>query len=92
MKIAFDERALDDLENIHAWISEGRPDTAMTVVRRLYAAIEQLAVFPKIGRVGAVAGTRDWVVPRLPYVIVYKLDPAAELLIVVAVFHSAQAR
>jgi toxin ParE1/3/4 len=32
------------------------------------------------------------VVPRLPYIVVYEVDQAAEQVMITAVFHGAQAR
>jgi len=34
----------------------------------------------------------EWVVPRLPYVVVYQIDRLAERVIVTAVYHGAQNR
>jgi hypothetical protein len=39
-----------------------------------------------------VPGTFEWVVPRLPYIIVYELDAAQDQLIIAAVSHGAQRR
>ena len=42
--------------------------------------------------VGHDPGTFEWVVPRLPYIVVYEVDQAREQVIVTAVFHGAQDR
>ena len=34
----------------------------------------------------------EWVVPRLPYVVVYEVDQEQERIVVTAVFHGAQDR
>jgi toxin ParE1/3/4 len=64
---------------------EGRRD-------RLFGSIELLISFQFMGRVGHVPGTFEWVVPRLPYVVIYELDQAQQQVIVTAVFHGAQDR
>ena len=92
MKFVLNERALEDLQNIYLWISQERPRTAKSVRRLLFSAIEQLAMFPKMGRVGGIPGTREWVVPRLPYTIVYRLDDVHDVLRIIAVFHEARSR
>jgi len=51
-----------------------------------------LIAFPFIGRVGHDLETLEWVVPRLPYVVVYEVDQIEEQVIVTAVFHGAQER
>jgi plasmid stabilization system protein ParE len=53
-------------------------------------AAERLTEFPRMGHAGRVAGTHEWVVRGLPYVIVYQSD-ATEVLIL-GVFHGAQDR
>jgi len=45
-----------------------------------------------MGHVGRVPGTFEWVVPRLPYIVVYEVDQAEGQVIVTAVFHGAQDR
>ena len=41
---------------------------------------------------GHAPDTLEWVVPRLPYVVVYEVDRVRELIIVTGVFHGAQDR
>jgi len=92
MKVVFDARAVEDLEDIRFWISEDRPQTALAVIERIFASIERLASFPEMGREGTVSGTREWVVPRLPFIVVYQDDAASGELRVVGVFHAARER
>jgi addiction module RelE/StbE family toxin len=92
VKLVFDDRALDDLERIFDWIARDSQAAARSVVDRLLSSAELLQSFPGIGRAGLVPGTFEWVVPRLPYIIVYEIDAAQDRLIVVAVFHGAQSR
>jgi plasmid stabilization system protein ParE len=56
-------------------------------------AAELLSYFPYAGRTGRVAGTREWVVRQLPYVIVYEIsqgDPGN--VTVLGIFHCRQDR
>jgi toxin ParE1/3/4 len=92
MKLVFDDRALADVEGIYHWIAQDSPSAAKAVVDRLFGSIELLISFPFMGRAGHVPDTFEWVVPRLPYVVVYELDQAREQVIVTAVFHGAQER
>ena len=45
-----------------------------------------------MGHIGRDPGTFEWVVPRLPYIVVYEVDQATERVMITAVFHGAQAR
>jgi plasmid stabilization system protein ParE len=62
------------------------------VAQRLDRAAEQLG-FLSTGRPGRVAGTREKVVTGLPYILVYKIVPAAEdeeTIAIMHVMHGAQ--
>jgi toxin ParE1/3/4 len=43
-----------------------------------------------MGRDGVLSGTRELIVPGLPYIIVYRVAP--EEVVVVGVYHGAQLR
>ena|ERR1700752_1131490 len=90
MRLSFDDRALGDLEGIYHWIARDSPKSAKAVVDRIFASTELLASFPYIGRPGRDEGTREWVAPRLPYIVVYEVHEASNEVIVIAVFHGAQ--
>ena len=90
MKLIFDDRALGDLEGIHKWIAQDSPRAAKAVVDRVFASTDLLASFPYMGRAGHDEGTREWVVPRLPYIVVYEVLEDRGEVIVIAVFHGAQ--
>jgi addiction module RelE/StbE family toxin len=92
MKLIFDDQALADLEDIFAWIAQDSPSTAKTVIDRLFSSSELLISFPFMGHAGRDTETFEWVVPRLPYVVVYEVDQAQERVVVTAVFHGAQGR
>jgi toxin ParE1/3/4 len=51
-----------------------------------------LGKWPHIGHVGRVAGTLEWVVAPLPYIVVYRVDETASEIAIIAVFHGAQRR
>lgn len=92
MELIFDDRAVADLEGIFNWISEDSPAAARKVIDRLLESIGLLTSFPFMGHVGHDPGTFEWVVPRLPYVVVYEVDVVRPRVVVTAVFHGAQAR
>ena len=92
MELVFDDQAIIDIEGIFSWIAQDSPATAKIVTERLFGSIELLISFPFIGHVGHDPETLEWVVPRLPYVVVYEVDRARELVIVTGVFHGAQSR
>jgi toxin ParE1/3/4 len=92
MKLVFDDQALADLEDIFSWIAQDSPATAKMVVERLFSSTELLISFPFMGHAGRDPDTLEWVVPRLPYIVVYEVNQAQESVVVTAVFHGAQNR
>jgi plasmid stabilization system protein ParE len=92
MRVVVREGAYDDLERIYAWIARDEPRLADNVVERIVDNTARLGRFPRLGHAGKVAGTYEWVVPGLPYIIVYVADHEADVLDVLAIFHGAQSR
>jgi len=92
MRLIFDDQALADLEGIFEWIAKDNPAAARAVVDRLFSSTELLTSFPFMGHAGRDPDTFEWVVPRLPYIVVYDVNEARGEVIVTAVFHGAQNR
>ncbi len=92
MRLVFNDGALADIANIHRWIDEDSPAAADRTINRLMASIETLLVFSGLGHVGLAPGTREWVVPRTPYVVVYEVKHISDELLILAVYHHAQDR
>lgn len=92
MRLIFDDVALADLEDIFHWIAKDNPKAVKAVVERIFASVEYLASFPQMGRAGRDEGSFEWVVPRLPYIVVYEIHSERDEVIVVAVMHGAMDR
>ena len=92
MRVIVREAAYGDLDRIHEWIAKDRPRSADAVIDRILESAERLGRFPQMGHVGRVLGTYEWVVPGLPYILVYEVHVADDLVAVTAVFHGAQNR
>lgn len=90
--LLFDARAVEDLEIIFRFIEADNPHAARAVTDRIVASIGRLVQFPQMGRIGTVAGTREWVIPRLPYIAVYRIAPERNAVVVVGIFHGARDR
>jgi addiction module RelE/StbE family toxin len=90
MTIRWRLSAITDLRNIHDFIAEHNPAAAAAVTRRVLRSVERLEQFPESGRRGQVTGTREVIVPGLPYIVVYTADDRG--VDVIAVFHVARDR
>ena len=90
MKVLFSRSAQADITAIFEYIARDNPIAARHVVAAIERSTNLLSQYPYSGRMGAVENTRELVIPRLPYVVVYQI--AAEAVEVIAVFHAAQNR
>jgi toxin ParE1/3/4 len=88
----FTLEALNHIAGIHFYIESRNAIAATRVVARIFAEAERISKFPQIGHKGAVAGTYEWTVPGLPYIIVHELDPKKGLVVILGIFHGAQDR
>ena len=86
MTVRWTQVALRDLESIHSYIGEDRPDAAPAAIERIVAAIDGLGRHPEMGRKGRVAGTRELV--AAPYVIAYRIRKFT--VEIDAIIHSAR--
>ena len=76
MKLRLSSRAEGDLDGIAAYLSVRDPQAARRVQRQLAATLRMLTEHPLAGRdIGR--GLRRYAVPRLPYLIVYRIDAVA---------------
>ena len=90
MRLRWRLSAVNDLTEISDFISENDPEAARAVVNRVLHSVERLASFPNSGRAGQVEGTRELVVPGLPYIVVYTCDDTD--VSIIGVFHGARDR
>ena len=88
MKIRWLHTALLSLRTVHNYTAFENPAAAKRTVARLEQAVARLGDYPLSGREGIVMGTRELVVPGLPYLIVYRVtDREVQIL---RVFHTKQ--
>lgn len=88
MNLRWTTEAAVDLERIADCLFDKTPQNAARVLKRIYDATSRLSRFPYRGRVGKKAGTRELVMPSLPYIIVYRLG--TEVVYITRILHGAQ--
>lgn len=90
MRIRWSPGAVADLENIVDYIRRDNPTVAQRVGQTIYDRLSVLATFPYGGRPGRVEGTREFPLPPLPFIAVYRVLEHAEVVEIVNVIHGAQ--
>ena len=88
MKLAWARFALTDRDEIFSCIEVDNPRAAAEIDERIALAVRRLLQFPESGRPGRVAGTRELMVPRTPYIAVYVL--AGDKIRILRVLHGAR--
>ncbi len=88
MKVEWLPAAERDREAQLAYLAERNPRAALEMGDAIKAAIGHLCTHPHIGRPGRVKTTRERVITRTPYVIVYQVEPGA--VVILRLLHGAQ--
>ncbi len=71
MKLRWTRLALQDLISLHETIADDNPRSASEMVLRIQEAADHLKKYPKMGKEGRVSGTRELVLVKTPYIVVY---------------------
>ncbi len=88
MRLEWTIYALADREGIFDYIEAESPRAAIAVDERIASQVEGLIMFPETGRPGRVPGTRELIIHRTPYLVVYRvLDDTVRIL---RVLHGSQ--
>ncbi len=88
MNVVYAPRALRDLHDIAAYLSERNPDAAVKVLGAIKSSVDTLNFFPQIGRIVDNAAHRRVPVLRYPYVIFYRI--ADEELLILHIRHTSR--
>lgn len=88
MRLVWALTAIEDREGIFRHIDADSPRAAVHVDEQIVLATRRLLDFPESGRPGRVAGTRELVVSRTPFIAVYTV--AVDKIRILRVLHGAQ--
>jgi len=88
LQVEWTRPALADLIEAQSYIARENPHAAQLIGERIWRASQSLGAHPYSGREGHVDSTREWVVQRTPYLIVYRVhNDRVEIL---HVYHGKQ--
>lgn len=88
MRIRYLKSALSDLEQIRRFIRQSNPLAAQRVVAEIREQVAKLSTFSERFREGAAQGARELVIVRYGYIVTYRIEPRA--VVILSVFHAAQ--
>lgn len=74
MRLVWSRFAVADRDPIFTYIEAESPQAAVNIDTRIGEQVNELARFPEMGRSGRVAGTRELVVSRTPYIVAYRVE------------------
>jgi len=88
LRLEWTKPAARQLEHAQDCYHGLNPRAATPMAQRIVDAARRLCDRPALGRPGRVPGTREWVVSRTPYLLVYR--ERGDALEVLHVWHEAQ--
>jgi len=89
MTVVWSPEALFDLADLRDYIAEDNPDGARRVAIALVQTVEEvLSMNSKLGHPGRVPGTRELVIPKMPFIVPYRIRKTT--LEVLGVFHTSR--
>jgi plasmid stabilization system protein ParE len=92
MKLRFTLRAVENIAALADYIRERNPTASERVRAAIYESLQDLILFPYVGRLQQTQGVRKFVTPKYAYLVYYTVDNAAEEIIILNVKHPAQWR
>jgi toxin ParE1/3/4 len=90
MRIRWTQAAADDFESIANYLTEHHPTYIHSTILEIHQRIQSLLSFSSRGRPGRIEGTRELVIPRLPYIVVYRI--AVDDVEILHIYHGSQQR
>lgn len=87
-RLEFSKRFFRNMAAHEDYIAKDNPAAAKKVIDLIYKTAESLETQPMTGRAGDRDGTRELVITKYPYTLIYKLT--ADKVRIVAVIHQSQ--
>jgi addiction module RelE/StbE family toxin len=88
LNISWTRIAVQDLRAVWDFVGSDNEAAADKIIRRIFAAIEQLQGHPNLGRPGRVSGTRELVIIGTPYIVSYR--SIRQEIQILAIVHGAR--
>jgi toxin ParE1/3/4 len=92
MKLRFTPRAIANLVEIADYVHAQNPAASRRVRADIYDSLQNLILFPNVGRKQKVEGVRKFVTRKYAYLVYYTVDEPAAEIVILNVKHPARRR
>jgi toxin ParE1/3/4 len=90
VKIVWLPRARANRTDAIDYIAKENPRAALNQLEEIEQQSEVLADHPEIGRIGRRRGTRELVINRTPFILIYRVRPSTKRIEILRLLHGAQ--
>lgn len=91
MIIAWLPKAIGNRDELIDYIAQENPRAAIEQDSRIEAQVNHLVAHPEIGHAGRKEGTRELVIARTNFVVIYRVSHKAKRVEIIRVLHTSQA-
>jgi toxin ParE1/3/4 len=88
VKVHWSAASVRHLQEAFDYLQGESSGGALTIQRRIQQTVRRIGQMPFSGRPGRIEGTREAVVPRAPYIVVYRVSE--QTVEIVGVWHGAR--
>jgi toxin ParE1/3/4 len=88
MKVIWSAASARHLQEVFDYLQGEASAGAITIRRRILETVRRVGQMPYSGRIGRVNGTREAVVPRTSYIVVYQVS--AQTVEILGIWHGAR--
>jgi toxin ParE1/3/4 len=92
VKLRFTPRATRDLVEIADYLRARNASAALAVRAAILRSLQDLTLFPAIGRPQNAEGVRKLVTPEYRYLVYYTIDEGADEIVILTIQHPARSR
>ena len=91
MIIAWLPKALANRDELIDYIAKENPRAAIEQDSHIETQVNHLVAHPEIGHAGRKKGTRELVIAKTNFVVIYRIRPEASQVEIIRVLHTSQA-
>jgi plasmid stabilization system protein ParE len=90
MKIVWSAASVRLLQEAFDYLHGESSGAAIAIRRRILNTVQRIGQMPYSGRVGRIEVTREAVVPRSPYIVVYQISASEQTIEILGIWHGVR--